>query len=82
MSKKAVSKKAGSKNTLPKGTGIRAILQSALASAFGVQSRKNQDRDFQKGRPADFVIAGIVGTLLFITVLVVVVNIVLGASGY
>ncbi|UYM15835.1 DUF2970 domain-containing protein [Endozoicomonas euniceicola] len=70
------------KKTASKGTGIRAILQSAFASAFGVQSRKNQDRDFQKGRPADFVIAGIIGTLLFIAVLVVIVKIVLSESGY
>ncbi|MET4694582.1 DUF2970 domain-containing protein [Endozoicomonas lisbonensis] len=77
-----MSKKTVSKNTLPEGTGFRAILQSALASAFGVQSKKNRDRDFQKGRPADFIIAGIVGTLLFITALVVVVNLVLGVSGY
>ncbi|KEQ15638.1 hypothetical protein GZ77_03375 [Endozoicomonas montiporae] len=63
-----------------KGTGVKAILQSAFASAFGVQSKKNLSRDFNQGRPADFIIAGIIGTVLFVTVLVVIVKTILTVS--
>lgn len=65
---------------MSRGTGYKAIVQSALASAFGVQSRKNQDRDFSEGRPAHFFIAGIIGTVLFIAVLVVIVKTVLSVA--
>lgn len=65
---------------MAKGTGFISIIQSTLASAFGVQSSKNKDRDFEKGRPAHFIIAGIVGTVIFILLLVLIVNIVLATS--
>ncbi|WOG25364.1 DUF2970 domain-containing protein [Endozoicomonas sp. 8E] len=66
---------------MAKGTGFLSTLQSALASAFGVQSEKNRARDFSHGRPAHFVIAGILGTLFFILILVLVVKLVLSQSG-
>ncbi|MGI9281121.1 MAG: DUF2970 domain-containing protein [Endozoicomonas sp.] len=66
---------------MAKGTGFISTLQSALASAFGVQSDKNRARDFSEGRPAHFIIAGIIGTALFILVLVLVVKLVLSLAG-
>jgi len=36
-----------------KGTSLLEIIQSVLASAFGVQSSKNKDRDFSQGKPKD-----------------------------
>ncbi|WP_422133734.1 DUF2970 domain-containing protein [Endozoicomonas sp. ALD040] len=66
---------------MAKGTGFLSTLQSALASAFGVQSEKNRARDFSQGRPAHFIIAGIVGTLVFILILVMLVKLVLSQSG-
>lgn len=64
-----------------KGTGFKSVARSILASAFGVQSRKNQDRDFADGRPTHFIIAGIIGTVLFISVLILIVRLVLSSAG-
>ena len=62
---------------MAKGTGFFCIIQSILASAFGVQSQKNQERDFAKGRPVHFIIAGVIGTLLFILLLILVIKLIL-----
>ncbi|WP_257275648.1 DUF2970 domain-containing protein [Endozoicomonas sp. ONNA1] len=63
------------------GTGFLSTLQSTLASAFGVQSEKKRKRDFSQGRPAHFIIAGMIGTLVFILILMLVVKLVLSQSG-
>ena len=57
-----------------KGTGLRAVLGSLVAGAVGVQSKENWERDFSEGRFRDFVIGGVVFTLLFIFSLIGVVN--------
>jgi len=53
------------------------IVGSTLAAAFGVQSSKNRARDFEKGKPIHFIIAGVVFTLIFIAFVVLVVSLVL-----
>jgi hypothetical protein len=42
------------------------VIGSAVAAAFGVQSSKNQSRDFQGGSPWMFIAVGIAFTLLFV----------------
>ena len=54
-----------------------ATLKSVAAAFFGVQSDKNRNRDFSQGKASHFIIAGIVGVVVFITLLIVVVNLVL-----
>ena len=54
-----------------------ATLKSVAAAFFGVQSDKNRNRDFSQGKASHFIIAGIVGVVVFITFLIVVVNLVL-----
>ena len=63
-----------------KGTGFFNVIGSALSAAFGVQKRDRLERDFQEGKPAHFIIAGITGTIVFILVLVLAVNLVLKAA--
>ncbi len=46
--------------------GLRQIFASVMASFAGVQSDERRQRDFTKGRPRDFIIVGLVITLLFI----------------
>lgn len=53
------------------------IAASTLAAAFGVQSSRNRERDFTRGRPVHFIIAGVVFTALFVLTLILVVNLVL-----
>lgn len=60
-----------------KGTGVLAVIQSVLAAGFGVQSRANRERDFKHGKPAHFVVAGLIGTALFVLLVWGMVQIVL-----
>ena len=54
------------------------IAGSALAAAFGVQSSRNRERDFSRGKVSHFVVAGVIFTAAFVLIMVVVVNLVLG----
>ncbi|MBT5066845.1 MAG: DUF2970 domain-containing protein [Halieaceae bacterium] len=53
---------------------ILRIVQSTLAAAIGVQSKKNRERDFEEGNASTFIVAGILFTVLFIATIVVVVS--------
>lgn len=53
------------------------LLGSALAAGFGVQSSRNRERDFSRGKPLHFIIIGIVLTALFVLAVIGVVNLVL-----
>ena len=55
---------------------LRALLQSVLAAALGVQSSKNRERDFTDGKASHFIVAGIVFTFLFIATVATIVNLV------
>jgi hypothetical protein len=57
------------------------IAGSAAAAAFGVQSRANRERDFKRGKPLHFIIAGIVFTAVFVLTVVFVVRMVLSSAG-
>lgn len=52
------------------------IIQSTLAAAIGVQSKKNRERDFQEGSAGAFIAAGIIFTALFIGTVITVVQLV------
>ena len=54
-----------------------SIVFSVLAAAFGVQNRRNRERDFTKGNIYVFAIAGVVFTALFVAVLYGVVLLIL-----
>lgn len=55
------------------------VVKSVLASFFGVQSDKNRERDFQQGSPAQFIVVGLVLTILFIIGMIVIVKIILAS---
>ena len=57
------------------------VVLSVIAAMFGVQSSKNRERDFAKGRPAAYVIVGIIMTLLFVLTLWTVVSVVMNMAG-
>jgi hypothetical protein len=56
------------------------IAGSAAAAAFGVQSRANRERDFSRGKPLHFIIAGITFTALFVLIVVSVVRFILHSA--
>lgn len=57
------------------------VVLSTIAAAFGVQSRKNQERDFQHGSIYSYIVAGILFTLLFIACVAFLVQMVLKSNG-
>lgn len=57
------------------------ILLSTFAAAFGVQSSKNRERDFNSGNIYVYLAAGVIFTFIFIVVLVLIVKTVLGNVG-
>ncbi|CAD5376822.1 conserved hypothetical protein [Pseudomonas sp. OF001] len=61
--------------------GLRQMLQSVLAAAFGVQSNRNRQRDFSRGKPSHFILLGLLFTLLFVLLLFGVVRLVLNLAG-
>ncbi|QGX40509.1 DUF2970 domain-containing protein [Permianibacter aggregans] len=65
----------------PKRPGFWSVVQSVLAAAFGVQSEEKRQKDFQHGRPGDYIAIGIVFVILFIVTLVLIVRSVLSSAG-
>ena len=57
------------------------VMSSTIASAFGVQSSRNRERDFTHGKAWHFIVAGIVFTVVFVQAVIGVVNLVLGSAG-
>jgi hypothetical protein len=56
-------------------------VQSVAAAFFGVQNRRNRERDFTRGRPLHFILIGLGMTVLFVLVLVVAVRLALRGAG-
>jgi len=70
------------KEDAPRGRlSILQVAQSVIAASIGVQSNRNRERDFRQGSAKTFIIAGLIGTLLFILTVYTVVSLVLKASG-
>ncbi len=59
---------------------LRQVVGSTLASAFGVQSRRNRERDFRLGKASHFIVAGIVFTVLFVLGMILFVNLILSTA--
>lgn len=53
------------------------VAHSVLAAMFGVQSEKNRTRDMTQGRPGDYIVVGLIATVLFIAVLMGLVQLIL-----
>ena len=56
------------------------VLGSTLAAAIGVQKKVNKERDFTRGNPLHFIIAGIIFTTVFVLAVVLVVKLVLSSA--
>jgi len=73
--------KVDTKGDAPRGRlSILQVAQSVLAATLGVQSNRNRERDFHRGSAKAFIIAGLIGTLLFILAVYTVVTLVLKTS--
>lgn len=56
-------------------------VKSVNAAFFGVQSSKNRERDFTKGKASHFIVIGILMTAVFIFVLLFIVKMALKNAG-
>ena len=65
---------------IDKKPGLMDVVKSVLASFFGVQSNKNRERDFQQGSPAQFIIVGLILTILFIVGMILIVKLILATA--
>ncbi|AUB77961.1 DUF2970 domain-containing protein [Spiribacter aquaticus] len=65
----------------PARVSLWQALKSTAAAAFGVQTEAARQRDFSHGNPAHFIIAGLIFTVVFVVVLLVIVNLVLSQAG-
>ena len=57
------------------------VTRSVLWALLGVQKNKNYERDFQHGKPSQYIIIGLVGVSLFIFIIVMIVKFVLSLAG-
>lgn len=64
----------------PKKPGFLAVMGSVLSAAFGVQTSKNRERDFEGGQALPYIVGGLVFTILFILAIVTVVRMVVSNS--
>jgi hypothetical protein len=65
------------KSDEPRPLTFWEVLGSTLAAAIGVQKKVNKERDFTRGNPVHFIIAGIIFTTVFVLAVIVVVKLVL-----
>ena len=64
-----------------KAPNLWDVTKSVLAAMLGVQKSKNYERDFQYGKPWQYVIVGLIAVGVFIGILVTVVNLVMRSAG-
>lgn len=69
-----------SDDTSPNPT-LWQVTQSVLAAMIGVQSDKNRERDFKRGKASQYVLIGIVFTALFVLTVAGVVKLVMHLAG-
>ena len=74
MQKENAQKKS---NTPDKVGGFKDTAKSVGAAFIGVQSDSNRERDFTQGKLSHFIIAGVIGVVIFIGVLIAIVSLVL-----
>ena len=60
---------------------LLAVLGSVLASMFGVQSNRRREQDFVHGKPSQYIVIGLLVTLVFILTVWGVVKLVMKLAG-
>lgn len=57
------------------------VARSVLWAMIGVQKSKNHERDFKHGKPWQYIIVGLIGVAIFITIITTVVKFALSMAG-
>lgn len=69
-------KQASVDPTEDRDLSLAEVVGSVFAAGFGVQSRENKLRDFSRGRPLQFIAAGLILTFGLLFGLIAVVNLI------
>jgi hypothetical protein len=65
----------------PRPPTLWQTIGSVAASFFGVQSGRNRQRDFSRGKPLHFIIIGLLMTVVFVLVVWAAVRFALHSAG-
>lgn len=57
------------------------VVWSVIAALFGVQSARNRERDFQRGRAGDYIVVYVILVVALVLGMIAVVSAVLSAAG-
>ena len=57
------------------------VAKSVMWAFLGVQKSKNYERDFKHGKPSQYIIIGLIGVGIFISIIIMVVKSVLSLAG-
>ena len=57
------------------------VTRSVMWAFLGVQKSKNHARDFKHGKPSQYIIVGLIGVAIFITIIITVVKFALSMAG-
>ena len=64
-----------------RGPSLLSVLGSVMASMFGVQSSRKREEDFTHGKPWQYVIIGLLVTVVFMLTVWGVVSLVMKMAG-
>jgi uncharacterized membrane protein len=67
-------------NEQPHPPSLWQVAKSVLAALLGVQKRAHYERDFQYGKPWQFIVLGLIGVVIFVAILIGVANLVLSLA--
>ncbi len=64
-----------------KAPSLWDVAKSVMAAMLGVQKSENYKRDFQHGKPWQYVFIGLIAVAIFIGTIVTVVKLVMSSAG-
>ena len=62
------------KKTIKRKTSFAATMKAVFWSFFGVRKKSDYEKDAQQLNPLHVIIAGVIGAVLFIVILLIIVN--------
>ena len=74
-------KEPSKKNDRANKPGFLDVVKSVVSAMFGIQSDANRERDFNTGKASDYIIGGVIFTVVFVIVLFKIVGSVIESSG-
>ncbi len=58
----------------PTKSNVLSLLKSAFGALFGIQSNQQREKDFATGKPADFIMIGILMVIVLLVGMIWLVN--------